>query len=75
MVFSCNLVYLRGKRGWSMQKVADHFDICRYRYAKWEEGKSAPNYDWLIRLAEFFGVTIDDLLTKYLSYGTDNKAA
>lgn len=43
-------------------------DVCKKlgvsvaRYSTWETGRSEPSYEHLIKLAEIFGITVDELL-------------
>lgn len=53
---------LRRSRGYSQQQVADKLGISRQSYSNYELGKREAPYDMLLRLAEFFGVSVDFLL-------------
>ena len=53
---------LRKKHNWKQKEVADMLGIHVTTYTKYETGKSSPNRDMLIKLAEVFGVSIDYLL-------------
>lgn len=48
--------------GVSMQDVADALHIPKGTYANWEMDRSDPPLSMLVPLANFYGVTIDDLL-------------
>ncbi|WP_346320939.1 helix-turn-helix transcriptional regulator [Chitinophaga sp. YIM B06452] len=74
-MLACNLLFLRETKGLSMQKLCDEMEINKSNYAKWEEGICAPRYGPMLTIARFYGVTVDDLLTRYLSYGTAVKVA
>lgn len=54
--------------GISMQDVADALGIPKGTYANWELDRADPPLSMLVPLADFFGVTIDDLL------GTDHQS-
>ena len=61
-MLSNNLRYLRAKRGYTQQRVADNLIITRGCYAKYEEGISEPPLVILQRIAQFYDVSIDVLL-------------
>ncbi|HEX9981318.1 MAG TPA: LexA family transcriptional regulator [Flavobacterium sp.] len=60
---SNNLRYLRKERKLSQQKMANALVITRERFAKYEEGASEPPLDLLLRMARYFHVSIDILLS------------
>ncbi|MCB0397842.1 MAG: LexA family transcriptional regulator [Flavobacteriales bacterium] len=57
-----NLRHLRHKAGVSQQKLADTLIITRARLAKYEEGKSEPPLDILLRITRHFHVSMDVLV-------------
>lgn len=62
-IFSDNISFLRNKKNFSQQQIADHLIITRERYAKYENGRSEPPIEILIRIARFHNLSIDLLLT------------
>lgn len=46
----------------SQQSFADSFGTRQSTVGGWESGAREPKFDTLIRLSEFFGTTVDDLL-------------
>ena len=56
------LKYLRKKNKLTQQQVASSLNIPRSTYALFELGRREPNLDLLVRLANFFGVSVDLLL-------------
>lgn len=62
-----NLRYLRGRLQRSQQKVAEDLMITRGRYAKYEDSATEPPIEILIRMAQYFQVSIDPLLTQDIS--------
>lgn len=52
---------LRGKR--TQEEIASHIGVSRARYSHYENGRSEPDYDTLQKLADYFQVTTDYLLT------------
>lgn len=63
MMFSLQLKELREKAGYSQYSFANKFGVAQSTVGGWESGKREPNFETTIRLAEFFGVSIDYLLT------------
>lgn len=51
----------------SQEKLAEEIDIKKPTLGSYENGRTEPKYSDLIKLAYYFEVTIDDLLTKDLS--------
>lgn len=62
-MFQTRLRELREAAGYrSQQSFADAFGVAQSTVGGWEAGKREPNYETTMRLARFFGVSIDDLL-------------
>lgn len=61
-----NIRILRDRMGISQQKLADKLGIGRPKYSAYEEYRCEPNIDLIIKLSEFFKVSIDDLIKKEL---------
>lgn len=53
---------LREGFGLVLQDVADLFGTSRNVPSQWEGGQREPSYEHLVRLADFYGVTVDWLL-------------
>ena len=69
---------LREKLRLSQTEVAKHLGINSQTYNRYETGVNEPNIEMLIKLADFFNVSIDDLVgresnTINLNYFDDNK--
>ncbi|MEC3876482.1 XRE family transcriptional regulator [Chryseobacterium salviniae] len=63
-IFADNIRFLRGKKGLSQQSFANEIlIISRDRYSKYENGRSEPPYEVLIKISKYFNVSIDLLLT------------
>ena len=60
--FGQQLRALRKQRGLTQQAVADHLQVDRTTYTKYEIGRVSPDPQGLARLAELFGVSVDSLL-------------
>ena len=66
-----NLQYLRKQRGLSQEAMADELGITRSRIGSYEESRSEPPIDTLIRFSEFFGLPIDVLVKNDLSLSAE----
>lgn len=62
-VISSNIVYYRKKLGLTQLQLAEHINYSDKAVSKWERGDSMPDAFTLHKLAIFFGVTFNDLLT------------
>ncbi len=62
-IFSDNIRFLRAKKEITQQDVADTLIITRSRYVSYEDGRSEPPIEVLIKMSKFFNVSIDFLLT------------
>lgn len=56
------LKILRKNKGLTQTQVADAVELGRQAYAYYEKGERAPSPETLCKLADFFGVTVDELL-------------
>lgn len=57
-----NLTRLREQRGLTQKELADQLHVVRQTVSKWEKGHSVPDADMVLKLADFFGVSTDELL-------------
>lgn len=62
MMLSDNLAELRRSKKFSQEQVAEALDVSRQAVAKWESGKTVPDLNKCIALAELYGVSLDDLV-------------
>lgn len=62
MSFSENLMRLRKSKGLSQEEFANEIDVTRQTVSKWELGVSTPDMDKLMQMANFFGISVDDLV-------------
>lgn len=59
---SKNIAHLRHLRGVSQEYLANDLNITRSRLSSWEEHRAEPPIDLIVRLSEYFNVSIDSLL-------------
>lgn len=65
--FGKNIKKIRGVKSLSQQAFADLFDLKRGTLGAYEEGRSEPKIDTVIRIANYFSISIDDILTAELT--------
>ena len=65
--FGKNIKKIRGVRGLSQQAFAEIFSLKRAALGAYEEGRSEPKIDTVIRVANYFSISIDDILTKEIT--------
>lgn len=66
--FSEIIKELRELRGLKQEELANIFGLKRTTISSWEVGKSKPDVDTLIKVAEFFNVSIDYLLSHEVDF-------
>lgn len=67
MYLAENLKYLREKKGMTQESFASMIgEIGQKAVSKWETGEREPELSRLIKIAKFFGVSLDDLVLKDL---------
>lgn len=57
-----NLTAKRKEHKLTQGKTAQWLEIKHKRYAAWEEGRAQVPHEYLLKLAEFYKVTVDELL-------------
>ena len=57
-----NLKYLRERKGISQNDIAKVLEIGQPTVGNWEAGRREPDLKTIIHLAEYFGVTLDELV-------------
>ncbi|MDO4479035.1 MAG: helix-turn-helix transcriptional regulator [Lachnospiraceae bacterium] len=62
MTFGEKLKQLRERQGLSQEKLSEKLNVSRQVITKWENGTGIPRIENLKALADFFHVTIDELL-------------
>lgn len=68
--FGKNIKKIRGVKGLSQQAFAELFDLKRATLGAYEEGRSEPKIETIIKIANYFSIAIDDLLTSELTVNT-----
>ncbi len=76
MQIAAQIIRYRKKNGWSQEDLAEKVGVSRQSVSKWESASSMPDLDNIIRLADIFKITTDELLkadTTYNSADNDNQ--
>ena len=62
MTLGERIVELRNAKAISQQELADEMEVSRQSVSKWETGTSTPDLDKLMKLADYFDITLDELV-------------
>ena len=62
MTLAEKLLALRTEKGLSQEDLAERMGVSRQSVSKWETDQSVPDLDRIIKLADLFGVTVDELV-------------
>lgn len=62
MEFSKKLFELRKAKGLSQEELAEKLNVSRQTLSKWELGTSAPDMERLIAIADYFELSLDELV-------------
>lgn len=65
--FGKNIKKIRGVKSLSQQAFADIFSLKRATLGAYEEGRSEPKIDTIIKVANHFSISIGDILTKEIT--------
>lgn len=71
--FAANFKYLRQKKNFKQEDMAELFNVTGQAVSKWETEKSLPDIKTLMKIAEYFNVSMEDLLSKDLSIESEKK--
>ena len=63
MTIGDRLLKLRKEKNISQEDLANELDVSRQTISKWETNQSMPDFDKIVPLCNYFGITTDELLT------------
>lgn len=66
-----NIRTLRKNKGVSQEEMAERLLVVRQTISKWEKGLSVPDAEMLVRIAEYFEVSVSELLGEKIQPQTD----
>ena len=58
------LKQLRNSEGLTQQQLAEKLQISRVNYTRYETDAVRPDYETLIKLADFYDISLDDLFDR-----------
>ena len=64
MTFGQQLQSLRKEKGYSQEQLAQQLYVTRQSVSLWENDRSLPSVDLLLKLSQIFGISVDKLLGK-----------
>lgn len=62
MTFGKKLSELRRAAGLSQEQFGEMFGVSRQSVSKWESDQTMPELATIIKIADFFGISVDELL-------------
>ena len=62
MNFNEKLINLRKSKGLSQEELGNELKVSRQTISKWESGQSYPDFQRLVLLSDYFGLTLDELV-------------
>ncbi|MCD7824584.1 MAG: helix-turn-helix domain-containing protein [Clostridiaceae bacterium] len=62
MYLSPNLKYLRESRGLSQEDIAKNVNVSQKAVSAWEHGKRVPKIETIVEIAQYFEVSLDELV-------------
>lgn len=57
-----NLKLLRNQNDFTQEEAAEKCNVSREALAKWERGLTLPSLDLVVKMAEIYGITVDELI-------------
>ena len=62
MNFNEKLITLRKSKGLSQEELGEELKVSRQTISKWESAQSYPDFQRLVLLSDYFGLTLDELV-------------
>lgn len=63
-IVATNLIELRKHNNLTQQEFADSIGFSDKSISKWERGLAIPTVDILVKIADFYGITVNDLISE-----------
>ena len=70
-----NIYRLRTERNLSQGGLADALEVSRQSVSKWENNSAVPELDKLVKMAQLFGISLDELVTGEPTIETESPPA
>ena len=68
------IAQLRKLRDWKQEDLAQKLNVHKSHISRWESGRMTPRVDALQRLAEIFGVSLEDITGEHSNPVLDRDA-
>lgn len=62
--FGKNLQFLRKEKKLRQHQMLDSLGVSRTTWSNYEQSRTAPSLDGLVKISRFFGVSLDELITQ-----------
>ena len=62
MNFNEKLIELRKKEGLSQDEMGERLGVSRQTISKWELAQSYPDFQRLVAISDYFGLSLDELV-------------
>ena len=62
MQFNEKIISLRKSMGLSQEELGAELHVSRQTFSKWKSAQSSPDFQGLVLLSDFFGLTLDELI-------------
>ena len=62
MMFNEKLLELRKEKGLSQEELGEKLGVTRQTVSKWELGSTSPKLDDLVKISNFFEISVDELI-------------
>lgn len=62
MKFNEKLLAIRKRQGLSQEELGMELQVSRQTISKWEQGQSYPDFQRLVMLSDYFGMSLDELV-------------
>ena len=69
----CYLLRKRKEVGKTQKELADHFGVTYQAVSRWENGESIPDIETLAMIADFYDVSIDEILQREVKVKKDKE--
>lgn len=71
--FGKNLQYLRKEKKLRQHQMLENLGFSRTTWSNYEQCRTSPSLDGLIKISRFFGVSLDELIAEDIEQKFDNR--
>lgn len=69
-----NIAYLRKQLGFTQDKMANELNVSRSRLSSWEENRAKPWLMTLVRVSQYFGLSMEEMVVQDLEKEAQEKS-